>query len=54
MIIIAINNSNEKVEVNIPYDFTGKIPFDIWNDELVKESSKIELAPYCFSIIQVK
>lgn len=54
MIIITINNSSEKIEVNIPYDFTGKISFDIWNNELVKESSRIELAPYCFSIIQVK
>ncbi|PMC34393.1 alpha-glycosidase [Bacillus sp. UMB0899] len=54
MIIIAINNSSKKIEVNIPYDFTGKIPFDIWNNELVKENSRVELAPYGFSIIQVK
>jgi glycosidase len=53
-IIIAINNSSEGIKVNIPYDFTGKKPFDLWNQEPMKENSNIELDPYGFSIIQVK
>ncbi|MBD8069538.1 alpha-glycosidase [Bacillus sp. PS06] len=53
-IFIAINNSAEDITVNIPYDFTGKNPVDLWNDTQLKENSNLELAPYGFSIIQVK
>jgi glycosidase len=53
-IIIAINNSNESININIPYDFTGKKPVDLWNEEPMKESSNIELVPYGFKIVHVK
>jgi glycosidase len=53
-IIIAINNSTEQLGVTIPYDFTGKNPIDLWNNESLRETSKVELSPYGFVIIQVK
>jgi cyclomaltodextrinase / maltogenic alpha-amylase / neopullulanase len=53
-IIIAMNNSSNKINVTLPYDFTGKTPIDLWNNESLKETSKLELSPYGFSIIQVK
>ncbi|RBW69820.1 alpha-glycosidase [Bacillus taeanensis] len=53
-IIIAINNSSDKINVTIPYDFTDKNPVDLWNTEPLKETSKIELSPYGFSIIQLE
>ncbi|MBT2734634.1 alpha-glycosidase [Bacillus sp. ISL-7] len=53
-IIIAINNSADKLGVTIPYDFTGKSPVDLWNNKPLRETSKVELPPYGFSIIQLK
>ncbi len=52
-VIIAINNSDEKIDINIPYDFTGKTPTNLWNKEPMIESSKIELDPYGFCIIKI-
>ena len=52
-IIIAINNSSEKVDVNLPYDFSGKCPVDLWSKEPLKETSKIELDPFQFLIVSV-
>ncbi|MGM7719956.1 alpha-glycosidase [Metabacillus sp. Hm71] len=53
-IIIVINNSQNNIHVTIPFDFTGKNPVDLWNNESLKETSKLELKPKEFSIIQVK
>ncbi|TWD94526.1 maltogenic amylase-like enzyme [Neobacillus bataviensis] len=53
-IIITINNSTDKLDVTIPYDFTGKSPIDLWNNKPLRETSKVELSPYGFAIIQVK
>jgi glycosidase len=53
-IIITINNSSDHIDVTIPYDFTNKKPVDLWDNGLLKETSKIELTPYGFSIILVK
>ncbi|MBP3038806.1 alpha-glycosidase [Bacillaceae bacterium Marseille-Q3522] len=53
-IIISINNTDVPLAVMIPYDFTGKSPFDLWNEKPLPESSKIELAPFGFSMILIK
>lgn len=50
-IIIAINNSNKKIKVNLPNEFTIEKAIDIWNDTFVK-SSKIALSPWEFMIIK--
>ncbi|WP_141432316.1 alpha-glycosidase [Bacillus sp. 03113] len=53
-LIIAVNNSIGKIKISIPFDFTDKDPIDIWTNESLEESSKIELPPYGFSIISVR
>ncbi|OAS86837.1 MULTISPECIES: alpha-glycosidase [Metabacillus] len=53
-IIITINNSSDHIDVNIPYDFTNKEPVNLWDYSKQKDTSKIELTPYGFSIILVK
>ncbi|MGM0878364.1 MAG: alpha-glycosidase [Bacillota bacterium] len=53
-ILIVVNNSTDMINVTIPYDFTGKKPLDLWNNEPLKETSNINVVPNGFSIIQVK
>ncbi|OIJ22279.1 alpha-glycosidase [Anaerobacillus alkalidiazotrophicus] len=51
-ILIAVNNSNKDIQLNLPYDFTEKKPIDLWDAKLIK-SSKVELEPFGFTIIQI-
>jgi glycosidase len=52
-IIITINNSKDPINIPIPVDFTNRKPTDLWNNMPLKETSRLELPPYGFSIIQV-
>ncbi|MCL7746178.1 alpha-glycosidase [Halalkalibacter alkaliphilus] len=52
-ILIAINNSNKDVQINLPCDFTDKKGIDLWSKKQIR-SSKVELDPFGFSLIQIK
>lgn len=51
-IIIVINNSNQKIKVNVPYDFSDGQAIDIWNNKPL-QSSKLEVMPLGFIIIRL-
>ncbi|WP_332630494.1 alpha-glycosidase [Halalkalibacter flavus] len=52
-ILIAINNSDKDVQINLPCDFTDKKAIDLWRKKTIR-SSKVELDPFGFSLIQIK
>lgn len=52
-VIIVINNSNSKANINIPYELEGKQVTNLWTQESFSTAS-VEINPYGFLLIQVK
>nr|BAA02521.1 neopullulanase [Bacillus sp. KSM-1876] len=52
-IVIAINNSSEKIKVDLPHEFNDRKSIDIWNNEPFPKMSEVELNPWGFAIIKL-